>query len=186
MHFGGLVVKILALLGSPRKQGNTEILVDEVLNGAKSKGYAIEKIYLYDYEILPCLDCRRCKKNQRNHMCAQSDGMQEIYSKIEGSDVVVFGTPVYWYGPTAKMKLLIDRLRPFIVSRKLSGKKGVIVIPSEEGHVCSGPLQEMFRMSFNYLGMVMVGSILAKAYERGEIKKSPVELKRAHELGLTL
>ena len=179
-------MNILALIGSPRKHGNTEILVDEILQGAKSIGHATELLRLYDYEILPCLDCRRCKQMEKNCSCALSDGMQQIYPQLENSDLIIFATPIYWYGPTAKMKLLIDRLRPFIASRKLNGKKGLIVAPSEEGPGCCGPLLEMFRMSFDYLGIVMAGNILAKAYERGEIEEHPEELRRAYELGGSL
>lgn len=177
-------MKILALIGSPRIGGNTDILVDRMLQGARSSGNEVEKIYLYDYEILPCLDCRRCKRD--DFTCHLPDGMSEICPRIEGSDMIVFGTPVYWYGPTAKMKLLIDRMRPFIASRKLEGKRGVVVTPSEEGESCCGPLMEMFRMSFEYLGMVFAGSILAKAYERGEVRDNEEDLKRAYELGASL
>jgi multimeric flavodoxin WrbA len=177
-------MKILALIGSPRKGSNTDILVDRVLQGAQSCGHVTEKIYLYDYQITPCLDCRRCKKD--DFTCALLDGMSEIYPKLEEADLIVFGTPVYWYGPTAKMKLLIDRMRPFIASRKLKGKRGVVVTPSEEGESCCGPLMEMFRMSFEYLGMTYAGSILAKAYERGEVRDSEDDLKRAYELGASL
>jgi multimeric flavodoxin WrbA len=179
-------VKILALMGSPRTGGNTEILVGEILRGAESKGHAAERLRLYDYDILPCLDCRSCKRSKGGYTCSLKDGMKEIYPMLENSDCIIFGTPIYWYGPTAKMKLLIDRLRPFIANGKLNGKKGAIVVPSEEGPGCCGPLMEMFRMSFDYLGMEMAGSILAKAYERGEIKESPGELKRAYELGKSL
>jgi multimeric flavodoxin WrbA len=179
-------MKILALTGSPRKGSNTDILVDKILEGAKTRRHATEKLRLYDYEILPCLDCRRCKEIETAYTCALKDGMQEIYSRLEDADIIVFGTPIYWYGPTAKMKLFIDRLRPFIASRRLVGKKGIIVVPSEEGPECCGPIQEMFRMSFDYLGMENAGSILAQAYERKEIEKSPSELKRAFELGWSL
>lgn len=113
-------MRILALVGSPRKGGNTDILTEEVLRGARDQGHDTEKLRLYDYEILPCRDCRRCKNRERGYSCALSDGMQEIYPQLERADVIVFGTPIYWYGPTAKMKLLIDRLRPFISSQGLS------------------------------------------------------------------
>jgi len=179
-------MKILALSGSPRKQGNTDILIDEILRGARSKGHQGEKLRLYDYEIQPCIDCRRCKQSETGYSCALKDGMQEIYSKLEAADIIIFGTPIYWYGPTAKMKLLIDRLRPFIASRKLSGKRGMVVVPSEEGPDCCGPLLEMLRMSFEYLGMKNGESILARAYERGEIRQSPGELERAYDLGASL
>jgi multimeric flavodoxin WrbA len=177
-------MQITALVGSPRRTGNSDLLVDQVLKGAESRGYRGEKIYLYDYQISPCLDCRGCKKGSFD--CLLKDGMQEIRPLLEEADVIVFGTPVYWYGPTAMMKLLIDRLRPFIASRKLQGKRGILISPSEEGPGCCGPLVEMFRMSLLYLEMELAGILLAKAYERGEIRGQPEELRRAWELGATL
>ncbi len=182
--FPGGAMKILALIGSPRREGNTDILVEQILKGAETAGYSTEKLYLYDYEILPCFDCRGCKRGDPT--CKLKDEMAEIYPRLETADIIVFGTPIYWYGPSAKMKLLIDRLRPFIASNKLKGRKGIVVVPSEEGPSCCGPLVEMFRMSFNYLGMEFIGSILAKAYERGEILGSPDDLRRAYELGSSL
>jgi len=179
-------MRVLAVLGSPRKGGNTEILVDEVLRGAKAKGHVTERLRLYDCEILPCLDCRGCKREASGYSCSLSDGMGEIYATLERADLIILGTPIYWYGPTAKMKLFIDRLRPYIASRKLAGKKGLVVAPSEEGATCCGPLLQMFAMSFDYLGMENAGSLLAQAYEKGEIKKMPGELERAREKGLTL
>jgi multimeric flavodoxin WrbA len=176
-------MKILALIGSPRKEGNTEILIEQILKGCEIKGHTHEKLYLYEYDIVPCLDCRACQKGD---VCPQYDGMQEIYPKVQEADLIIFGTPLYWYGPTGKMKLLIDRLRPFIGNRNLEGKKGIIVTPSEEGAKVCGPLVEMFRMSFEYLGMELTGKILATAYEKGEIKENQEELKRAYELGLSL
>jgi multimeric flavodoxin WrbA len=177
-------MKILALIGSPRKGSNTDLLVDQILKGARTRGHLAEKIYLYDYEISPCIDCRKCKKD--DFACALKDEMLEIYPALEKAGLIIFGTPIYWYGPTAKMKLLIDRMRPFIASGKLKGKRGVVVTPSEEGASCCGPIMETFRMSFNYLGMTFAGSILAKAYEQGEIGDKLEELKRAYQLGLSL
>lgn len=179
-------MKVLAVLGSPRKGSNTEILVDEILKGAELKGHSAERLCLYDYEILPCLDCRGCKRAKSGYACALPDAMGEIYARLERADLIILGTPVYWYGPTAKMKLFIDRLRPYIASRKLAGKKGLVVTPSEEGAACCGPLLQMFAMSFDYLGMVNAGSLLAQAYEQGEIRKRPEELDRAREMGLSL
>lgn len=183
MLLSGAAMKILALIGSPRKGGNTDVLVDQILKGSESKGHRAEKLYLYDYEIRACLDCRRCKKE--DNTCALKDDMPGIYRMLQDADLIIFGTPIYWYGPSAKMKLLIDRLRPFIESRGLNGKHGVIVAPSEEGKDCCGPLVEMFRMSFSYLGMEFSGCILAKAYERGEVKENIEEMARAYEMGLS-
>ncbi len=177
-------MRILALIGSPRLGGNTDTIVDEILKGCTEKGHAVEKVHLYHHEIAPCYDCRRCK--EQPHVCGVCDGMVELYLKLEESDVIIFGTPLYWYGPTGMMNLLIDRLRPFIASRKLEGKKGVLVTPSEEGEEACQSLVEMFRKSFHYLGMEFVGAILPKAYERGEIKENKEELKKAFDFGKSL
>ncbi|MCJ7444660.1 MAG: hypothetical protein MUO26_09055 [Methanotrichaceae archaeon] len=84
------------------------------------------------------------------------------------------------------MKLLIDRLRPFIASKSMNQKKAVLVVPSEEGPNCCKPLIEMFCMSFHYLSMEFAGNILVRAYERGEIAEKPEELRKAYELGAAL
>ena len=87
-------MKILAFNGSPRKGGNTDILVDEMTKSAQIEGHAAEKIYLYDYEINPCIDCRKCKTGLL--VCILTDGMLEIYEKLEEADLIIFGTPIYW------------------------------------------------------------------------------------------
>jgi multimeric flavodoxin WrbA len=177
-------MKILALIGSPRKRSNTDLLVDQILEGSKKGNHSSEKLYLYDFEILPCVDCRACKRGK--FVCPLKDGMRKIYPKMEKADLIVFGTPNYWYGPTAKMKLLIDRMRPFVANRKLKGKKWVIVSPSAEGPHSCRLLVEMLRLSCDYLGMKFAGKILAKAYERAEIKKDQRPLRKAFEFGTSL
>jgi multimeric flavodoxin WrbA len=178
-------MNVLGLVGSPRKGGNTDSLVSEILRGCRASGHTTKKIYLYHHVIDSCCDCRRCKKGDFTCYIA-NDAMGLIYSRIEWADAIIFGTPLYWYGPTAKMKLLIDRLRPYVASRKLEGKKGVVVAPSEEGEEACGCLVEMFRKSFCYVGMEFAGTILPKAYERGDIKKNQEELRKAYDFGSSL
>ncbi|MGZ3513303.1 MAG: flavodoxin family protein [Thermodesulfobacteriota bacterium] len=177
-------MKILALNGSARKNGNTDILIDRILKGSKEKGHRNEKLYLYDYEISPCRDCRDCKKG--NYICSLNDGIKKIYHKMEKADLIIFGAPNYWNGPPAKMKLLIDRLRPFVPSKKLKGKKWAVVSPAAEGPNSSRLLVDMLRLSCDYLGMKFVGKILAKAYEKGEILQNQKALKKAYEFGRSL
>jgi multimeric flavodoxin WrbA len=177
-------MKILALIGSPRKGGNTDTLADQILKGAKDSGHISEKIYLHEYEISPCTDCRKCKKG--DYVCPIKDGMKTIYPKMERADLIVFGTPIYWYGPTGPMKLLMDRMRPFAANKKLRGKKWIVVAPSQEGASASKPLLEMFSLSFDYLGMKCAGKLLPKAYERGEVKGNRKVMDRAYRLGTSL
>ena len=172
-------MKILLLNASPRRKGNTEILLLEIVKGAGNIN--TETIRLYPKRIEPCTDCRKCKKEP--FLCPARDDMQELYNKIDNSDIIIFGTPIYYYGPTAKMKLLLDRLRPYISNKKLAGKKGAIALPSEEGPGACHTTIEMFRMSFGYMGMEFLGTVFGTAYEKGEILNKKDELMKAREFG---
>lgn len=177
-------MRVLGLVGSPRKGGNTDLLVNMILDGASERNHLTEKVYLYALDIVPCVDCRSCKKGK--FQCVISDDMQRLYQKLENADVIVFGTPLYWYGPTGKMKLLIDRLRPFIASKKLKDKKAIVVVPSEEGESACDHLVGTFKHSFEYLGVTLIAKLLVKAYEKAEISKQSETLNSAFELGKTL
>ncbi|MGD6935299.1 MAG: flavodoxin family protein [Candidatus Bathyarchaeia archaeon] len=177
-------MKVLGFIDSPRIGSNTDLLVTSILEGATANKNSTEKVYLYPLDIKPCVDCKACKKGALQ--CAIKDGMTSLYSKLEESDVIVFGTPLYWYGPSAKMKLLIDRLRPFVASKKLAGKKAVVVVPSEEGAEACNLTVEMYRMSLKYLGMDLVNVLLPTASEKAEVKQQPQTLKAGFEIGQTL
>ena len=121
---------VLGLVGSPRKGSNTDILMDTILEGARERGHEVTKVYLIDHEVGPCVDCRGCKKGDQR--CIVDDGMQSLYSLIDGADTFIFGTPVYWWGPSGPMKMLIDRLRPYYGSGRLEGRRGAVVAPAAE------------------------------------------------------
>ena len=107
-------MEVLGLIGSPRKGGNTDILVDTLLTTAEKNGHRVDKVYLYDVGIGPCIDCRGCKSGK--HTCVLEDGMQKLYPRLDAADAIVFGTPVYWCGPSGTMKQLLDRLRPYFMN----------------------------------------------------------------------
>ena len=177
-------MRVLGLVGSPRKESNTDLVVSSILGGAAASNHTVEKLYLYGLNLKPCVDCRACK--QGNLQCALKDDMQQIYPKLESADAVVFGTPLYWYGPTAQMKLLIDRLRPYIASKKLEGKKAILVIPSEEGPDACNYVVGMFELSFQYLEVTLIDKILPTASERAEVQNQPQTLTKAFEIGKSL
>lgn len=177
-------MKILGLVGSPRRGSNTDLLVSAILEGSAENGNVTEKFYLYNVDIAPCVDCRTCKSG--NLQCALKDGMQTLYPKLEEADVVIFGTPLYWFGPSAKMKLLKDRLRPFVASKKLEGKRAVVVVPSEEGTDACNHTVGMFNLSLKYLVMDLVGILLPKAYENAELQMYPQVLNDAANIGRNL
>ena len=99
-------MRILGVQGSPRKNGNTPILVETVLDGARDAGATTLMIQLGDMTIAECDGCHVCWKGKE---CPKNDDMNAVYATIAESGAVVLGTPVYWFGPTALMKAFIDR-----------------------------------------------------------------------------
>jgi multimeric flavodoxin WrbA len=99
--------KVVAFIGSPRKNGNTATLTKEVIRGAQDAGAETTIYNLYDMNIKPCQGCLACRKTGR---CVMQDDFQGMFKQIIDADVVVFGTPVYLWQVTAQMKLLWDRL----------------------------------------------------------------------------
>lgn len=180
--------KILGVIGSPRKNGNTHVLVSRILDGARDMGADTEALFLGEHKILECDGCHACWKGKR---CSKSDDMRQIYRKIIESDVIVFGTPVYWYGPTALMKCFIDRFVFFNCPenrRKIEKKKAVIVVPFEENHVeTSDLLVRFFEKTLNYLEVELSHKVLVPGVtKRGEVKNKKNIMEKCYRLGQKL
>ena len=99
-------LKVVGIVGSPRKGMNTDTLVTKVLEGALSGGAETEKIYLNDLEIKPC---QACDRSPAPDYCFYKDGMEIIYNLLETADALVIGTPAYYGSVSAQLKLLLDR-----------------------------------------------------------------------------
>ena len=100
------MVNILAIIGSPRKNGNINKIAKEILKGANENGHKIELINLYDYDIKPCLGCWSCVQKEN---CIIEDDFEAIFNKIKNADIIVLGSPVYWANVSGMMKNFFDR-----------------------------------------------------------------------------
>ncbi len=101
-------MKILAINGSPRIGGNTDILLDKVLEGAKSKGSEVEKISLNKLKFSPCQECENAKDDGS---CIVEDDMQDVYEKIKDADAIILASPVFFGSLSAQAKMMIDRFQ---------------------------------------------------------------------------
>lgn len=99
--------RVVAFMGSPRKNGNTATLVKEVIRGAQDAGAETTVFDLYDMNIKPCQGCLVCRKTGH---CVMQDDFQSMFKHLVDADAVIFGSPVYICQVTAQMKLLWDRL----------------------------------------------------------------------------
>ena len=168
-----------------RKKGNTHVLVSTILDGAKAEGTDIETLFLGDLDIRECDGCHSCWKGRH---CSKKDDMNVIYPKIIQSDIIIFGTPVYWYGPTALMKCFIDRFVYFNCPEnraKIKGKSAVLAIPFEEDNIKTADLLiKFFVKSLGYLEMKIIAKILSPGVSaRGDILKKEELLRRGFQLG---
>lgn len=113
------MVKIIGIIGSPRKGSNTEIYVKKALESAENAGADTEIINLATAEIEPCIACNICKNTGE---CAIYDDMREINDKLREAQGIIIGSPVYFGNVTSQLKMFMDRSRPLRIDFKLKNK----------------------------------------------------------------
>ena len=101
-------MKIIGLIASPRKEGNTAWIVNKILEGAKEQGAEIQSWYFSDLDIQPCRGCWGCHKGDQG--CVIKDDMQKLNEAIDHAGVIVFGSPIYMMQMTAQAKIFVDRM----------------------------------------------------------------------------
>ncbi|MGD9140739.1 MAG: flavodoxin family protein [bacterium] len=178
--------KVLGIVGSPRRGGNTDIMVDYALRGAGEAGAAVEKVLLNDLTIAPCEACYAC---DATGSCVQQDDMAALFERMDACGVWVLGTPVYWWGPSAQMKVFMDRWFAKASNRDyrdiLSGRRVVLVIPLGDAdprtarHVVG-----MFEDALAYVKSDVFEVVLAPgAYDMGDVNSMPEVLEKARAAG---
>lgn len=182
------MLRALAIVGSPRKGGNTEILVSKIADGAHAGGADVEVLRLGDLEVRECDGCHAC---WRGRPCSKDDDMRQVYPKIAASDAIVFATPVYWYGPTALMKAFVDRFVYFNCEDnrpQVRGKRAAVaIVLEEECEATWTPVVEFFASSLAYLEMNLAETIVVPGVgPKGAIRNKPQRLEEAQRLGRRL
>ncbi len=159
--------------------------MDEVLKAAEENGAAVHKVILSKLEIGSCRACDSCRKTGK---CVQKDDMEELATKIEKSDVLVLGTPVYWWGPTAQFKAFLDRWYGICRQGIFKEKETVLVIPLEDKTESSyNPILNMFKGIMGYLHMSHVATVLAPGVlERGAVLNHQEYIDKARDIGIKL
>jgi len=148
-------MKVLAIQGSPRKKGNTALLLDQYLQGLQSNDVKIEidLIKLGKMDIRPCKGCGSCREHLGK--CTLKDDMQEIYPLLLAADVIILASPVYWWNITAQAKQFLDRFYALNYGENFRGKKFVLLMTYADKDPNSGLeiTKSMFREICDYLGM---------------------------------
>jgi multimeric flavodoxin WrbA len=148
-------MKVLAIQGSPRKNGNTATMLKTYIAELKNNDEqtVIDTIEVRDKEIQSCTDCQACKKADRQ--CIIQDDMQEIYPQILEADLIVIASPIYWWGISAQAKQFIDRWYALDYGDKFMGKKLVLMLTYSGPEPNTGIpiIKDMFDRICTYLKM---------------------------------
>lgn len=178
-------MRVVGIMGSPRVGGNTDLLVSWTLEGAKAAGADVRKIDLDGMKIAPCKACDACGKTP--HRCVTKDDMEVLQMALDQADAVVLGTPVYWWGPSAQMKLFVDRWYGFRGDRKntLRGKRFGLVVPMGDGDASTARhVTGMFQDALDYLNCDLHEPVLAAgASDPGDAERMPGVKGKCLELG---
>lgn len=174
-------MKVLGISGSPRKDGNTEMLIMEALEGAKAKGAEVEMVALSGKDIKGCQAHPSCGQGGK---CLIDDDMQPIYAKMMEADAIIIGTPIYFGGMTGQTKSFLDRT--YLMSkmgRKLEGKVGgVIAVGGRAGHeLTTATIMDYMTLQ----GFVLPSGAFAHSFVRdlGAAKGDEKSMKAARALG---
>jgi multimeric flavodoxin WrbA len=175
--------RMLGIVGSPRRGGNTETLVDQVLRGAQEAGARVEKVILSELDIAPCRACDTCRRTGK---CVQQDDMPAVLEQMGRSEVWVLGTPVYWWGPTAQFKAFLDRwYNGGDAIFRGEGQRVIVVIPL--GDTDAGTARHVVGMLEDvlaYLKMELFATVLAPgAHHLGEVLSHSSVLAAAYRAG---
>jgi multimeric flavodoxin WrbA len=188
-------MKVLGISGSPIKNGNVDLLIQQVLKGTGSKGGKTEIIYLDKLNISPC---KSCGKNPEPKFCFIKDDMEKVYTELKSSDVLVLGSPIYFDTVSAQMKLFLDRcncLTPLVKkknrysfkSRLKKKRKGVLILVAGEKQRFDCTLIPLLGF-FKWANVKYVDKILYahSSFGKGKVKENKKVMQKAFDLGRKL
>jgi len=184
--------KIMAIYGSPRRQGNTALLLDQAVQGAGEAGAAVEKIVLRDLKISPCLEIYGCQETGR---CVIQDDFQKVYDLLQQCQGVMLASPIFFYTVSAQTKILMDRCQSLWVKKywidqvpfglKNYSRRGLFIsVGATSGKkLFDGALQTVTYF-FDVLDMELWQALLYRGLDfEGDVLKHPEYLQEANTRG---
>ena len=175
-------MKIIILQGSPNKKGSTSILAESFTKGALEAGHEVERFDLAKMNIHPCIGCVACGYEGP---CVQKDDDQQIREAILGADMVVFATPLYYYGMSAQLKTIVDRF--YSRTSKLNHKKSVLMATAyNSADWTMEALVAHYNTLVRYMDWQDAGQVLAIGCGSRSLVESSAFGNQAYKIGANL
>jgi multimeric flavodoxin WrbA len=185
-----MIMKVLGIMGSPRRRSNTELLLDRALEGATEAGAEIEKVPVSNLKVSPCLEIYACLKDGN---CAIKDDMQVLYEKLLEADHVILASPIFFYGISSQAKAIVDRCQALWVRRHVLNKgkddarvrRGAFVsVGATRGTRLFDGAVLTVKYFFDAVGVKYSGDLLIRGVDnKGQIQEHPTALDDAFRLG---
>lgn len=176
--------RIVVFVGSVRKNGNTDLLARAFVDGAK-KNNDVEVVSVADYKINPCIGCNSCFARE-NHQCFQKDDMELIYRKLMDADIIVAASPVYFYGISAQLKAIVDRLHTPLRSEFPVKKLALLLVGAATLPELFDAIKVQYQLILNYFHLEDAGMVLVRGVKDiGDMEGHPA-LQEAYDLGVSL
>lgn len=177
-------MKIIMIKGSPHRNGSSNLLADEFIRGAKEAGHTVESFDAAHADIHPCMGCDGCKVSGK---CVQKDDMSTLEKALLYTDMLVFVTPIYFYGPSGQMKVLIDRFHCFSAQLKAKKMKSALIISAwRTDSEAMRYMEEYYLGLSRYLKFRDCGMILGYGCGTAEVTGGSRYAREAFRLGKSL
>ncbi len=191
-----LIVKVCGIIGSPKKKGNVDILVSQILKGSETQGFQTQKIYLNDLCIKPC---QSCGTNAHSKYCLFDDDMHVVYKAMDSCKGIVLGSPIYFDTVSAQTKLMIDRcncLMPYVeqsdgtfrFERKMKNRKKGVFVAVAGTEQEFDTVQNTIRGFFNWTNTELTETFFYRHDDNqlGAVKANEKVMKQAMNIGIRL
>jgi multimeric flavodoxin WrbA len=180
-------MRVLGIMGSPRLKGNTALLLDEALKGARSQDAEVKKIIVCKLKIEPCQECYACRKSG---ICSIRDDMDSVYSQLLESDAIIIASPIFFCGLPAQLKAIIDRcqalwVRKYELNQDPGARRGAFIgVGATKGPKLFEGSILTIKYFFKTTGATYSEELLVRGVDKiGEICQQPQALADAFELG---
>ena len=177
-------MKIIVLEGSPNRNGSSNMLAEQFCRGAEEAGHSVEIVDTAHADIHPCTGCVHCGYEGP---CVQKDDVEEIRGKILEADMMVFVTPLYYYGMSAQLKMMIDRFCAF--NGSIQGKKmrsAMISAAWNSDGWTFDALEAHYKTLVRYLNLKDMGAVWGKGCGTPSMTRRSKYMKQSYELGRSL
>ena len=178
-------MKITVITGSARKNGTSNYMADEFIRGAEESGHEVYRFDSARKEVKHCLGCNACGMGTKP--CIHKDDFVELREHLLNSDVVVFVTPIYYFGMSSTLKKVIDRFYSIDPQLKEKTNKGILIsVQHAPVDAVKEPINAHYQAILSWLNMENIGIINAIGIESVEHLKQTPYPKQAYELGKSL